>query len=469
MAIHYFGVRHHGPGCARSVRDALTALQPDCILIEGPPEADSVIPLALHAEMKPPVALLIYVPDEPRRAVFYPVAEFSPEWQALRFGASQQLPVRFIDLPQSIRLAQPDASAVKADLPQKTPTEHGNESAAPDDPQRDPLAAMAHASGYTDADTWWDHLVEERNDSLSLFAGIAEMMHTVRSNEDGSLLPPENELEARREAHMRQIIRAARKEGHERIAVICGAYHVPALQQDVAKKHDAALLKGLEKIKTAATWAPWSFGRLAYASGYGAGIHSPGWYAHLWQHPKAAARHWLMAVAQLLRKHDLDASPAHIIEAVRLCDALVALRHRPRAGFHELQDAVCAVFCDGGDIPLRLIRDELMIADRLGAVPLDTPMLPLPRDVAALQKHLRMVPRADATTLDLDLREAAHLQKSVFLHRLNLLDIPWGRTETVRGKSGTFHELWQLAWDPEFSVKLIEANVWGGTVAKASR
>ncbi len=63
MAIHYFGVRHHGPGCARSVRDALTALQPDCILIEGPPEADSVIPLALHAEMKPPVALLIYVPE----------------------------------------------------------------------------------------------------------------------------------------------------------------------------------------------------------------------------------------------------------------------------------------------------------------------------------------------------------------------------------------------------------------------
>jgi Family of unknown function (DUF5682) len=460
MSVHYFGIRHHGPGCARSLRDALAALRPDCILIEGPPEADSLIPLALHEDMRPPVALLIYVPDEPRRAAFYPFAEFSPEWQALRYGVSQNLLVRFIDLPQSIRLAQTaafeDGAVAEAD------------SSAENNTRRDPIATLAQASGYTDADTWWDHLVEEREDSLQLFEAIAQMMRAARSGGDETLLAPQNELEAQREAHMRQMIRATQKQGHERIAVVCGAYHVPALQQDVQQKHDADLLKGLDKIKTAATWAPWSFGRLAYASGYGAGINAPGWYAHLWQYPVAPAKFWLMEVARLLRKHDLDASPAHIIEAVRLADALAALRHRPRAGFGELQDAVRAVYCDGGDTPMRLVRDEFMIADRLGAVPLDTPMLPLPRDVAALQKRLRLMPRADTTALNLDLREAAHLQKSVFLHRLDLLGIAWGRTEVVRGKSGTFHELWQLAWDPEFSVKLIEANVWGGTLEIAA-
>lgn len=39
--VHYFGVRHHGPGCARSLLAAFEALKPDCVLIEGPPEADA--------------------------------------------------------------------------------------------------------------------------------------------------------------------------------------------------------------------------------------------------------------------------------------------------------------------------------------------------------------------------------------------------------------------------------------------
>ena len=41
-----YGIRHHGPGSARSLREALTGLEPDVVLIEGPPEADALIPLA---------------------------------------------------------------------------------------------------------------------------------------------------------------------------------------------------------------------------------------------------------------------------------------------------------------------------------------------------------------------------------------------------------------------------------------
>ena len=36
--IHLFGIRHHGPSCARSLARVLATLQPDCVLIEGPPE-----------------------------------------------------------------------------------------------------------------------------------------------------------------------------------------------------------------------------------------------------------------------------------------------------------------------------------------------------------------------------------------------------------------------------------------------
>ena len=82
---HILGLRHHGPGSARGVAGALEAIRPQAVLVEGPPDADGLLALAAHAEMRPPVALLIYQPDEPKRAAFYPFAEFSPERQASAF------------------------------------------------------------------------------------------------------------------------------------------------------------------------------------------------------------------------------------------------------------------------------------------------------------------------------------------------------------------------------------------------
>ena len=452
MTVHLFGIRHHGPGSARSLAQALHALQPDCILIEGPPEADGLIAFAADAALVPPVALLVYVPDAPERAVFYPFAEFSPEWQAMRYACANGVEVRFCDLPQTHRLAE--AEDAKDQLDEE----------ARDGLHGDPLAWLANAAGFGDTETWWDHLVEQRRDSLDLFAAIAEMMGVVRSE----IAQPPNLREQQREAYMRSMIRQAEKSGRERIAVVCGAYHVPALACMPSAKSDADLLKGLPKIKLAATWTPWSHGRLTFRSGYGAGVVAPGWYQHLWGRPAQAALYWLTDVAVLLRKHDLDASSASIIEAARLADTLAAMRGRSRAGLDELQEAVRAVFCYDSDAPLRLIHDALLIADRLGAVPDTVPTLPLTQDVQAQQKRLRMAVRADTTQLDLDLRQSAHLEKSVLLHRLALIGIPWGRATKARGKSGTFHELWQLAWEPEFALRLIEANIWGGTLLEAA-
>jgi len=452
MSVHLFGIRHHGPGCARSLAQALSALAPDCILIEGPPEADALAQYAGHADLVPPVALLLYAPADPQRAAFYPFAAYSPEWQALRYASEHGVDVRFCDLPQAQRFAlRAERKEADADEDQ-------------DELQVDPLRWLARAAGYGDTETWWDHLVEQRSDSLGLFAAIAEMMTALR-NEAG---PPTDELEAKREAWMRTTIRQAVKEGRERIAVVCGAWHVPALAVLPSAKSDADILRGLAKEKVAATWVPWTHGRLTFASGYGAGVTAPGWYHHLWHHRERASLHWLTEVATLLRRHDLDASSAHVIEAARLADTLAALRDRPRPGLDELMEAVRAVFCYDSDAPLRLIRRELLVDEALGTVPDDVPAVPLAQDVAAQQKRLRMPVRASMTELDLDLRQPAHLEKSVLLHRLALLGVAWGRQQTVRGRTGTFHEQWQLAWEPEFAVDLIAASRWGGTLENAA-
>ena len=60
VELRVFGVRHHGPGSARALRAALAAFAPDCVLVEGPPDADELIPWLIHPALALPVALLVY-------------------------------------------------------------------------------------------------------------------------------------------------------------------------------------------------------------------------------------------------------------------------------------------------------------------------------------------------------------------------------------------------------------------------
>ncbi len=484
MGITVFGVRHHGPGCARSLRAALEQLKPDTVLVEGPPDAQDVLPLLTHKDMRPPVALLIYAPDNPKRAVYYPFTTFSPEWQALSYALSHGIPARFMDLPQAIQLAKEPAEAVTTAEPHAPDAEALDETntrktaqaiteVAPAEAEEttpvlniadDPLAILAQAAGYTDHELWWEQQIEQRSDSRDLFEGILEAMTALRVDPT-----PKNDEEAQREAHMRQTIRAAQKEGFTRIAVVCGAWHAPVLTDLDSAKADAALLHGLKKVKVEATWIPWTNSRLSYRSGYGAGVTSPGWYEHLWTMPDRISIRWLTHAAHLLREEGLDASSASVIEAVRLGDSLAALRDLPMPGMAELHEAIQTVLCNGNATPMTLIRDRLEIGEKLGEVPPETPAVPLQRDLEARQRRLRLKPTTAVETLELDLRNDTDRARSQLLHQLRLLGIEWGKLQRVAGsKKGSFHEKWQTQWQVEFIVALIEANVWGNTLETAA-
>ena len=67
--------------------------------------------------MQPPVAMLGYALDHPERAVFHPLASFSPEWVALTWALDADVPVRFIDLPVHHVLAAGARRAATAAAP----------------------------------------------------------------------------------------------------------------------------------------------------------------------------------------------------------------------------------------------------------------------------------------------------------------------------------------------------------------
>ncbi len=482
MTTHIFGIRHHGPGCARALREALERLEPDIVLVEGPPDAHAVLPLLTHPAMKPPVALLIYAPDAPAHAVYYPFTSFSPEWQAMSYTLTRNIPARFIDLPQTVRLAQEMAAAkdetsekpVAAEMkagPEMLPAADAVAEAAPEAPttdapavRDDPLAMLAEAAGYSDHELWWERQIEQRQNANDLFDGILEAMTALRSD-----LTPEDEEEALREAHMRQGIRAAEGEGFARIAVVCGAWHTPALAQRDDAKGDAALLSKLPRTKVAATWIPWTNSRLSWRSGYGAGVGSPGWYEHIWTTTDRMGTRWMSRAAHLLRSEGLDVSSASVIEAVRLTEALAALRDLPMPGLDEMHEATLTVLCNGEEAPMTLIREKLEIGEHMGEVPPETPAVPLQRDLEARQRRLRMPANADSKEYDLNLRLDNERARSKLLHALRLLNIPWGEEGHVSSNvRGSFHEIWRVQWQPEFAVAIIEANVWGNTIETAA-
>lgn len=484
MPVSVLGIRHHGPGCARSVVEALDTKPPLAVLIEGPPDADALIPAAALEGMTPPVALMVYREDDPKQAVFYPFAEFSPEWQALRWAVQHGVPVRFMDFPWQHRFplrdqadasigaeAKPDSNpAPSAPTSPATPAEPQpaptDATTVPDAIRHDPLRVLAEADGYLDSERWWNDRVEERGTAAGMFDAILEAMTAVRTD----LALPESLEERRREAWMRRVIRETQRDVLGEIAVICGAWHAPVLANPPKVSADNELLKGLPKSKVGATWVPWTYQRLCFASGYGAGIASPGWYEHIWQHrrdPQLSIR-WLTRVSHILRSRDLDASTAQVIDSVRLAEHLAAFRGRPIPGLVEMNEAAVSVFCQGDAAPLKLVSKELIVGERLGSVPEGVARVPLQQDIEAAQKRLRLKPAAAQTVVELDLREPVGLERSHLLHRLELLEIPWGQKQEAAAGKGTFKELWKLEWKPEFAVAIVDAARLGNTVEAAA-
>lgn len=466
--VHILGIRHHGPGSAALLRKALDVLDPACVLVEGPPEGDELIQYVADPDLKPPVAMLLHALDEASLASFMPFAEFSPEWQAIQWALKHKRPVRFIDWPAAISLALQKAAR---DNPENTPPP----------PRLDALDLLASAAGYEDGETFWNGLIEQHGasgrEALSVFASIESAMTEARAEEDLSpQSPDEVSRNLQREAFMRTNIRATLKEIEGNIAVITGAWHISGLRQAVKPTDDRALIKDLPRVKVEATWVPWTDSRLSAFSGYPAGVISPGWYRHLWSlytrenMPSAEefASAWQARTAFKLREEGYTAPTASAIEATRLALGLAALRDLPMPGIAEMREASLAAMCGGNPVPLAVLERKLYIGERVGEIGARVPQNPLARDLAEWQRKTRLKPQDLELEIKVDLRSEAGLLKSTLLHRLNLINVPWGKLTEAQAGRGTFREVWVIKWNPSYSVSLAEALVHGVTIEQAA-
>ena len=396
--------------------------------------------------MAPPVALLTYVPDEPARAAFYPFARFSPEWRAIRHALDRDVPVRFMDLPAANKMAGRDDDEPRA-RPARRP-------ARPRSP-RSPATATPSAGGRT---------------SSSRAARARRVRGGDRGDGRAARGVPRRTTPARSGARRTCASRSARRasRARERRGRLRRLARARARRRSAPPRPTSARCKGLPKVKVAATWVPWTYGLLARARGYGAGVDSPAWYDQLFDEAEDPVARWLSRAAQLLRAEGLDASAAQVVDAARLAMALAGIRDRPLAGLDELLDATRAVLCHGCDVPLALVRAELVVGHRLGEVPEDTPMVPLQQDVSRLQRRLRLKPEAQV--------QGAHARPAPRERPRALAAAAppeparraVGRRRSASRGQGTFKEAFRLEWYPELALELIHAGRWGTTVHAAA-
>src|SRR5207237_2741382 len=94
--VHVFGVRHLSPSGAWHLRRFLDQVRPEVVFIEGLADANGLIADITRRQTRPPIAILAYTQTLPVRTLVYPIARYSPEYQALVWAAENRAQDEFI-------------------------------------------------------------------------------------------------------------------------------------------------------------------------------------------------------------------------------------------------------------------------------------------------------------------------------------------------------------------------------------
>lgn len=491
--INVFGVRHLSPMGAWQLRDDLNRLRPAVVLIEGLSDANDLIPDVARAATRPPIAILAYTDSLPVRTLVYPLATYSPEYQAIKWANDNGAEVEFIDLSSEHFLALQDReielierarqdSAERAKEPRLKP-EEAPESSVPE-PRRSIYERCAEMAGESDYETYWERR-HEHNTALDSYRLAAfEFGQALRELDvDSPRWLAENLV---REAFMRRRIEETMVRGHDpgKIMAVVGAFHAPVLRGEYPAMTDDELAS-LRKRSSKLTLMPYSYFKLSSQSGYGAGNRAPAYFELLWQALDQGAladlaAKYLSLVARHLREAGTHRSTAEVIDGVRLARTLSALKNGLAPTLADLRDAAITLLGQGELITIRDALARVDVGIAIGELPTGVRQTSIQQDFERELERLRL--EKYKTTVErelaLDLREnrqakseaAAFLDlaRSSFFHRLRVLEIGFAKPAAMREQSTNWKEKWDLRWSPESEIALVEAVLLGETVELAT-
>ncbi len=525
--VSVFGVRHLSPMGAWQLRAHLDKVRPKVVLIEGLDDATELIPDITRKATRPPIAILAYTDTLPVRTLVYPLASYSPEYQAICWAREHGAKVEFIDLPSSVFLGlqdleferfakaraeaekeaetddtasdspatdgpAPDSPAPEVNSAEATDEEVANDEALlatlVPEPPRSLYEQIAELAGERDYETYWERNFEHNAADTSYGRASYEFGLALRELEDST--PRWTAENLVREAYMRRRIEETIANGArpQQIVAVVGAFHAPVLSGEHPAMTDDELAS-LRGRSSKLTLMPYSYFKLSSQSGYGAGNHAPAYFELLWQtlvnggdqqSLNELPLRYLSRVARHLRESGTHRSTAEVIDGVRLARTLSALKAGLAPTLADLRDAAITLLGQG---ELSVVSDALVRVDvgtAIGALPKGVSQTSIQSDFDRELARLKLEKYRTAVKqeLSLDLREnrqaktieAAFLDlaRSSFFHRLRVLNIGFAQPVSARQQSATWAERWALQWTPESEIALVEAVLLGETVELAT-
>ncbi|MCL2360477.1 MAG: DUF5682 family protein [Defluviitaleaceae bacterium] len=463
--VVYFPIRHHSPGCTFHIRQAIEIYKPDCILVEGPSDTDSLLPFI--GESEPPVAIYYSYQGN---ACYYPMQSFSPELVAVRAGLEKKIPVHFIDLPLGNLVAERDENLSKSWY---------------DDyylERSKYIEALCAKENCRSHNELWEKLFEMPALDLSTEEFIKNLLvFCYYSRVD---YPEELELEEQnkiREMYMAENILKHMKK-HPRILVITGGFHTAALMALVEEgKPDK-----IKPLPGQAYLIPYSYKECDQLTGYASGMPHPSYYHDLYRRfddtDKGGFRNttlvYIAKLAANLRKNKENVSLSEEAAAFAMCQGLASLRDKSQPGVYEFLDGVQSAFVKGElNLATSFIMSEavkLLRGEKIGVVAPSAPVPPIVVDFLSIAKSYKMNTQTTALkTITLDIvSKPRHRNQSVFLHRLAFLDNSYGKKTygpDYVNRTGTklVREKWNYAFTGLVIPTLIEKSHKGGTVEDA--
>jgi Family of unknown function (DUF5682) len=485
--IHVFGVRHLSPAGAWHLRATLDAVRPKVVLIEGLSDADSLIPDLTRSGTKPPVAILAYTDTVPVRTLVYPLAAYSPEYQALVWAKENEARVEFIDLPSDVFLGLQDVEMERM-LKARERAEGATPQAAEEmawrpERRRSVYERIAEQSGEADYDTYWERRFEHNLSPGSYRATAYAHGNALRDEPDPPVWRAENLV---REAYMRRRIQEVLANGvkPEQVLAVVGAFHAPVLGPDYPAMIDDELAS-LRRRSSKLTLMPYSYFKLSSQSGYGAGNHAPAYFQLVWEQMNAGGfdelpHHYLSGIVRHLRGAGTHRSTAEVFEGVRLARTLAALHDGVAPTLADLQDAAVTLVGHGERSTVAEALQHVNVGTAIGTLPKGVVRTSIQEDFDRLMVLLKLekFKKAVAEELTLDLRENRHvktaeaafldLNRSTFFHRLRVLGVEFAKPLPTSQTAATWAERWKVQWAPEHEIALVEAVLLGETVELAT-
>lgn len=484
--VHVFGVRHLSPAGAWHLRATLDRVRPKVVLIEGLADADRLIPDLTRSGTRPPVAILAYTDSVPVRTLVYPLAGYSPEYQALLWAKENRARAEFIDLPSDIFLGLQEVELERR-AKERERLEQTDEASSPPawrpEPERSVYERIAERCEEADYDTYWERRFEHNLQPDSYRTAAHALGQALRDEPDQPVWRAENLV---REAFMRRRIREVLAGGvkPEQVVAVVGAFHAPVLGTDLPAMTDDELAS-LRRRSSKLTLMPYSYFKLSSQSGYGAGNHAPAYFDLVWEQLNAGGldelpHRYLSSVVRQLRGAGTHRSTAEVIEGVRLARTLAALHDGSAPTLADLQDAAVTLVGHGERSTVAEALAHVNVGTAIGELPKGVSRTSIQEDFDRLMARLKLdkYKATVAQELTLDLRENRHvksaeaafldLDRSTFFHRLRVLGVGFAKLLGSGQQQATWAERWKLQWQPESEIALVEAVLLGETVELAT-